>query len=180
MDTKTLVKALKTAVREVIKEELTEILREGLQSTITEMSQPKKQVKVDPNKTIRVEPRMVSESGKKSKVQFTENKWASVLNETDMLIEQGPSAMNSFSDLMNEGYEHGLNDTSEMSFTSADAQGFGNMRQTQRFNAQNNLNAPAVMEDPETGKVYDVAPEVQQALTRDYSALMSAINKKRG
>ncbi len=37
MDTKTLVKALKVAVREVIKEELTEILREGLQSTIVEV-----------------------------------------------------------------------------------------------------------------------------------------------
>ena len=40
MDSKTLVKALKIAMREVIKEELTEILREGLQSTITEMKQP--------------------------------------------------------------------------------------------------------------------------------------------
>jgi hypothetical protein len=40
MDSKTLIKALKTAVREVIKEELTEILREGLQSTITEIKQP--------------------------------------------------------------------------------------------------------------------------------------------
>ena len=37
MDTKTLIKALKSAVREVIKEELTEILRDGLQSTINEM-----------------------------------------------------------------------------------------------------------------------------------------------
>lgn len=180
MDTKTLVKALKTAVREVIKEELTEILREGLQSTITEMTQPKKQVKVDPSKVVRVEPRMVSESGRKPKVQFAENKWASVLNETEALLEQGPSSMNSFSDLMNERYEHGLNDTSEMSFTSADARGFGEMRKTQKFSAHSNLQAPAVMEDPETGKVYDVAPEVQQALTRDYSALMKAINKKKG
>ena len=40
MDSKTLIKALKTAVREVIKEELTEILRDGLQDTITEMKQP--------------------------------------------------------------------------------------------------------------------------------------------
>ena len=34
MDSKTLIKALKTAVRQVIKEELTEILRDGLQDTI--------------------------------------------------------------------------------------------------------------------------------------------------
>jgi hypothetical protein len=36
------------------------------------------------------------------------------------------------------------------------------------------------MEDPETGKTYEVAPEVQQALTRDYSSLMKAINAKKG
>jgi hypothetical protein len=39
--------------------------------------------------------------------------------------------------------------------------------------------APAVMEDPETGKVYNVAPEVASAITRDYSALMKAIDKKK-
>jgi hypothetical protein len=44
MDSKTLIKALKTAVREVIKEELTEILRDGLQSTINEMKQPQKKL----------------------------------------------------------------------------------------------------------------------------------------
>ncbi len=164
MDTKTLVKALKMAVREVIKEELTEILREGLQSTINEMAQPKP-VR---HETVRVAPRQVSESARKPKVQFAENKWASVLNETEALIEQTPSAMNSLADLMNEGVD-------EMSFTSADAQSFGMMRR----NAQPAA-APAVMEDPETGKVYDVAPEVQQALTRDYSALMAAMNKKKG
>jgi hypothetical protein len=163
MDTKTLVKALKMAVREVIKEELTEILREGLQSTITEMKQPKHMPK---NETVRVAPRMVSESGKKSKVQFTDNKWASVLNQTDALVE---SNTNSFSDLMNEEYE-------TMSFTSGDAQGFGSMRQ----NMKNPNSLPKVMEDPETGKVYDVAPEVASAMTRDYSALMAAINAKKG
>jgi hypothetical protein len=163
MDTKTLVKALKMAVREVIKEELTEILREGLQSTITEMKQPKHTTKTE---TIRVAPRMVSESGKKSKVQFTDNKWASVLNQTDMLVENSP---NSFSDLMNDEYE-------TMNFTSGDAQGFGSMRQ----NMKNPNSTPTIMEDPETGKVYDVAPEVANAMTRDYSALMSAINAKKG
>jgi hypothetical protein len=40
--------------------------------------------------------------------------------------------------------------------------------------------APQVMEDPETGKTYEVAPEVQQALTRDYSALMKAMDAKKG
>ena len=166
MDTKTLVKALKTAVREVIKEELTEILREGLQSTINEMAQPKKSVKTE---TVRVAPRMVSESGRKSKVQFNENKWASVLNETDALIETNNNSLNDYAQLMNEGMD-------ELRFSSDDAQGFGMMRNSMKMPNT----PPAVMEDPETGKVYDVAPEVAQAMTRDYSALMKAIEKKKG
>jgi hypothetical protein len=169
MDTKTLVKALKMAVREVIKEELTEILCEGLQSTINEMAHAKKSVKTE---TVRVAPRMVSESGRKPKVQFAENKWASVLNDTDPIYEHGVNS-NGFADLMNEGME-------EMSFTSRDAQGFGAMRQNIKQAMGLEPQAPTVMEDPETGKVYDVAPEVQQALTRDYSALMKAINNKKG
>jgi hypothetical protein len=158
MDNKTFIKALKTAVREVIKEELTEILREGLQSTINEISQPKQP-------TVK----KTTESVRKTKVQFTENKWADVLNETEPVYEHGNNSLTNFADMMNEGME-------EISFTSRDAQGFGAMRQNMHQPTQ----APKVMEDPETGKVYDVAPEVQQALTRDYSALMKAINKKKG
>ena len=173
MDSKTLIKALKIAVREVIKEELTEILREGLQSTITEMTQPKKQVKVDSNKVIRVEPKMISESGKKQKVQFTDNKWADILNETDSLSEPQPMAMNSFKEIMNEGME-------EIRMTSRDAVNFGAMRQNMKEAMGITPAAPKVMEDPETGKVFEVPQEVQQAMTRDYSALMKAINKKKG
>jgi hypothetical protein len=172
MDSKTLIKALKIAVREVIKEELTEILREGLQSTINEMKQPKQQVKVDPNKIIRTEPRMVNEAARKPKVQFSENKWASVLNETDALTEQGPMAMNSFKELMAEGMD-------EIRMTSKDAMNFGAMRQNMKEAMGVTPSAPKVMEDPETGKVYEVDPVVQQAMTRDYSALMKAINKKK-
>lgn len=166
MDTKTLVKALKTAVREVIKEELTEILREGLESTINEMTNSKKVTK---SETVRVAPRMVNESGRKPKVQFNENKWASILNETDGLVESNNNSLNDYAQLMNEGMD-------ELRFTSKDAQGFGMMRQQM----QTTTSAPKVMEDPETGKVYDVTPEVAQAMTRDYSALMKAMNKKKG
>jgi hypothetical protein len=176
MDTKTLVKALKVAVREVIKEELTEILRDGLQSTIVEMADLKsvaKSVKTDSDKVIRVEPRMVSESGKKSKVQFNDNKWASVLNQTDSLLEQEPLAMNSFRDLMNEGME-------EIKMNSQNAVNFGTMRQNMREAMGVAPTAPKIMEDPETGKTFEVPQEVQQAMTRDYSALMKAINKKKG
>jgi hypothetical protein len=166
MDTKTLVKALKMAVREVIKEELTEILRDGLQSTINEMtmSTPKK------IKTVQTYPGSVTSAPKrKPAVQFTENKWANVLNQTDALIEQQPVGMNSFAEMMNE-------EVDTMQFNSADARGFGQMRQNMAPTTQ----APQVMEDPETGKVYNVDPSVAAALTRDYSALMSAIDKKKG
>ena len=165
MDSKALIKALKIAVREVIKEELTDILREGLQSTITEMKKPAAPVVTQKNTTLA--------PTRKPKVQFSENKWASVLNETEALVEQGPNAMNSFADMMNEGME-------TISMTSANAQNFGHMRQTMKETMGIAPSAPKVMEDPETGKTYEVAPEVQQAMTRDYSALMKAMNKKKG
>tara|TARA_B100000963_G_scaffold229693_1_gene200338 strand:- start:18367 stop:18822 length:456 start_codon:yes stop_codon:yes gene_type:complete len=145
MSNKALVKALKTAVREVIKEELTDILREGLQSTVTEMqteSVAKKPVKTS-------KPRKTS--------LFKENKFANILNETQGLQSEG-----TYADLMQQ----------EMSFSSADAQGFGMMR--------NNGNAQMqIMEDPETGKNMQVDPIVSKAMNRDYSALMKAIDKKK-
>ena len=162
MNSKQLIGLLKQAVREVVKEELTEILREGLQSTINEMSQPKKTSKMPGHRNPPTPP------SRKPKVQFNENKWASILNATEELQEK-TMPIESYAELMNESYD-------TMSFTSRDAQGFGMTRQ----NMKSTTSAPAVMEDPETGKIYEVAPEVQQALTRDYSALMSAINKKKG
>ena len=164
MDSKTLIKALKMAVREVIKEELTEILREGLQSTITEMKQPQPKRQASP----------LPPAPKRKSVQFTENKWASVLNETDPIVEQEPLAMNSFADMMNEG----MDDT--ISMTAQDARGFGAMRDNMRAAITGQSAAPKVMEDPETGKTFEVPLEVQQAMTRDYSALMAAVNKKKG
>jgi hypothetical protein len=167
MDTKTLIKALKVAVREVVKEELTEILREGLQSTITEISQPAKKTNNMPGH------RNPPSPPKRKSVQFTENKWASVLNDTDALTENQPLVMNSFKDAMNEGMD-------EIRMTSQNAQGFGMSRQSMKEAMGLAPSAPQIMEDPETGKTYEVAPEVQQALTRDYSSLMKAINAKKG
>jgi hypothetical protein len=165
MDSKALLKAVKIAVREVIKEELSEILREGLQSTITEMKQPAAV-------TERAQ-RNAAPAVKKSKVQFVDNKWASVLNETDALIEQTPGAMNSFAEMMNESMQ-------DIHMTSADAKGFGAMRQNMKEAMGMAPAAPKIMEDPETGKTFEVPQEVQQAMTRDYSALMKAMNKKKG
>lgn len=163
MDSKTLVKALKVAVREVIKEELTEILREGLQSTITEMKQPQTEEQTTPAEA----------APKRKTVQFSENRWASVLNETEPIQEQMPTAMNSFADIMNEGMD-------EIRMTSADAKGFGVMRENMKAAITGQSVAPKIMEDPETGKTFEVPQEIQQVLTRDYSSLMTAINKKKG
>ena len=149
METKALVKALKTAVREVIKEELTEILREGLQSTVTELQTETKQPGNTP---------VAPKTKKRKETMYARNKFADVLNDTDSLREQG-----SYADLMKEGMP-------EMSFTSNDAQGFGMMRQSQ---------APSVMEDPDTGKPMQVTDTVAKAMTRDYSSLMKAIDKKK-
>jgi hypothetical protein len=121
---------------------------------------------------VRTQRNTAASTAKKSKVQFTDNKWASILNETDALVEQGPMAMNSFADMMNEGIE-------EIRMTSENAQNFGIMRQNMKESMGLAPSAPKIMEDPETGKVYEVAPEVAQAMTRDYSALMKAMNKKK-
>jgi len=143
MSNKALVKALKTAVREVIKEELTDILREGLQSTVTELQT--ESVKKKPVKTSK--PRKTS--------LFKENKFSDILNETQGLRSEG-----TYAELMQE----------EMSFSSADAQGFGMMR---------NNTSTQIMEDPETGKNMQVDPVVAKAMNRDYSALMKAMDKKK-
>jgi len=42
------------------------------------------------------------------------------------------------------------------------------------------IETPSVMADPETGKSLQVDPVVAKAMTRDYSALMKAMDKKKG
>jgi hypothetical protein len=160
MDSKTLIKALKIAVRDVIKEELTEILREGLQSTINEIKS------TSPTPVNRTTGKPVQQTTTKNKVQFQRTGFADILNETPSMKEASPS-VSSFADLMNENYQ-------DLSFTSADAQGFGMLRNGQQ------PAAPQVMNDPETGKTFEVDPIVAKAMNRDYSALMKAIDKKKG
>jgi hypothetical protein len=160
MDSKTLIKALKIAVRDVIKEELTEILREGLQSTINEMKS------ASPTHVNRATGKSVTQQSTKNKVQFQRTGFADILNETTSMKEGSPS-VSSFSEMMNENYR-------DLSFSSVDAQGFGMIRSGQQ------PAAPAVMNDPETGKTFEVDPIVAKAMTRDYSALMKAIDKKKG
>ena len=174
MDNKTFILALKKIIREelrsVIKQELTEILQEGLKSTISEMNQPSK-TNMPKHKTA---PPVPAKQTSTKKAVFAENKWASVLNDTDPLMEQQPLAMNGFADMMNESYDD------QITMTSKDAAGFGVMRQNMAAAMGLAPQAPKVMEDPETGKVYDVDPAVAAAMTRDYSAIMKAIDKKKG
>lgn len=156
MDSKTFATILRKVIREeirnAIKQELTEILQEGLQSTINEMKQPAKAVS--------------KPASRKSNV-FTNTPYADILNDTEPLREN--QSVSAYRDLMNEGME-------EIRMTSRDAMNFGVARKA----AMSPNAAPSVMEDPETGKVYEVKPEVAAALTRDYSALMKAIDSKKG
>ena len=78
------------------------------------------------------------------------------------MVEDKP--VSSYASMMNDSFD-------EMKFTSNDAQGFGMTRQN---------TAPTVMHDPETGKDMQVDPVVAKALTRDYSALLKTMDKKKG
>jgi len=165
MDAKTLVKVLKQVVREeirsVIKEELTEILKEGLQPTINEMANHK------PSSAL-YEPTTPAGPNKRKTVKFNKTGFADILNETDSLKEQNPYA-SSMTQPLNE----------DIVMTSANAQSFGHVREKMRSQMMG-ISAPQVMADPETGKSMQVDPVVAKAMTRDYSALMKAMDKKKG
>jgi hypothetical protein len=60
--------------------------------------------------------------------------------------------------------------TEDIVMTSKNAQGFG---------IQRNMQETAIIADPETGKTLNVDPTIQKAMTRDYSALMKAIDNKK-
>ena len=143
-------KTIREEVRNVIKQELSEILKEGLQSTVNELNEETLQ-----------KSKVVTQSVKK-KPKFKKTGFADILNETSELTEATP--VSNYASMMNESYN-------DLSFTSKDAAGFGMMRQNQ---------VPSVMEDPETGKSMNVDPVVAKAMTRDYSALMKAMARKKG
>ena len=141
-------KVIKEEIRSVIKQELTEILQEGLKSTINDISTKKSVTSITESPI----------KSSKNKVQFKENKFAAILNETDRLTENKSAA--DYKNLMTE----------DIVMTSKDAQGFG---------MQRNMKETAIMADPETGKTLSVDPTIQKAMTRDYSALMKAIDNKK-
>lgn len=145
---KILRKVIQEEIRSVIKQELTEILQEGLKSTINEIN-VKKSITSTTESPVK---------SSKSKVEFKENKFANILNETERLTENKSAA--DYKSLMTE----------DIVMTSADAQTFGMQRNTQQV---------SMIADPETGKTLNVDPTIQKAMTRDYSALMKAIDNKK-
>lgn len=153
MEQKKFIQVLRKVVRDeqknVIKQELTEILQEGLQSTISELRPNKKPI------------------SKKRNGIFKETKFSDILNETDALREQ--TSLGDYASMMSE----------DITMTSADAQGFPMQRQSFKEVMGGKQPTQAVLTDPETGKNMKVDPVIAKAMTRDYSALMKAIDKKK-
>ena len=150
-----LTKIVKEEVRTVIKEELTEILQEGLKPTIS---------KLQTNQPIK---ESITPRRRNKNVTFKENKFSDILNETDSLKEQNP--ISNYASLMTE----------DINMTSADSQGFPMMRQSFKEAMGVAIPALAVLTDPETGQNMKIDPIVANAMTKDYSSLMKAIDKKK-
>ena len=143
-------------LRKVIREELKTVIKNEL----TEILQEGLQSTIDEIKPIKNNNiSEVQQSNTINHKKFKKNKFANILNETEKLTENKTAA--DFKSLMNE----------DIVMTSKDAQG---------FTMQRNVQQAAVMTDPETGKSMKIDPIVQNAMTKDYSALMKAIDKKRG
>jgi len=146
-------KIIKEEVRTVIKEELTEIIQEGLKPTISELQ----------NK----QPIKESVVSRKTNGMFKNNKFSDILNETNSLREQTTNG--DYAELMKE----------DIIMTAKDAPGFDMRRQSFKEAMGVSTPVPTTMEDTETGKTLAIDPIIGKALTRDYSSLMKAIDKKK-
>lgn len=150
MEQKKFIQVLRKVIREEVKNVIKQELTEILQEGLQSTVNELQSKKTEATITESVAP-------KKKKTYFKENKFADILNETNGLREQVKAS--DYANLMTE----------DIVMTSKDAIGFGVQR-----------NQSTVMTDPESGKSMKVAPSVQKAMNRDYSALMKAIDKKRG
>jgi hypothetical protein len=139
-----------TILRKVIREEVKTVIKNELTEILQEGL--KSTVNEIQDKKVKQTPKLNS-NGK-----FKKSKFADILNETETLVEKRTAA--DYADLMNE----------DIVMTSKDAPGFA---------MQRNIQQTAVLEDPETGKSMKVDPTIQKAMSRDYSALMKAIDKKK-
>jgi hypothetical protein len=142
------------SLRRVVREELRSVIKQELTEILQEGLQPTIS-ELQPTKKPIQEQRSVV----KNKVKFKKNKYSDILNETTSLREQ--ASIGDYASMMNE----------DINMSSKDAIGFG---------MQRNGTMPATMQDPETGKTLQVDSVVANAITKDYSALMKAIDNKKG
>lgn len=144
-----------TVLKQIVREEIRNVIKQELTDIIKEGLKPTISEMKKPTVTT------------KNKVAFNENRYADILNSTHE-IQEHHNPIESYSQLMSEGID-------ELKFTSRDARAFPMMRQS----TNNSIEVPKIMHDPETGKDFEIKPEVASALTRDYSALMKAMESKK-
>lgn len=141
-------------LKKVIHEEVRSVIKEELTEIIKKGLE--KDIR-DLNESQVQEPTVTST--RNTNIKFNKNKFSDILNNTDKLAEK--QSVGDYASLMSE----------DIIMTSKNAQGFNAMRQM-----NNNI---TTMQDPESGKSLKVDPIVAKAMTRDYSALMKAIDNKR-
>ena len=161
-----LIKIIETVVRKEVQKQMNEIfIKEENSSSLTELvSKPitEKEFK-EPIRKKQVKP--------KKEVHYTSNEALNkVLNETVGGVPQGEGG----------GYETmggGVYDTSKMNDVLAGATGLGNTAQSKEIKRE----IGAVESIKKAGVNVDQVPDhVTNALTRDYSAVMKAIDQKKG
>jgi hypothetical protein len=162
-----LVKIIETVVRKEVKKQMNEIfIKEENSSSLTELvSKPltEKEVKEPIRKQYKTKP--------KKEVNYTSNKALNkVLNETVGGVPQGDGS----------GYPTmggGVYDTSKMNDVLVGATGLGNTEEAKEKKRE----IAAVDSIKKAGVSVDQVPDhVQNALTRDYSDVMKAIDQKKG
>ena len=142
-------------LRKVIKDEVRSVIKEEL----TEILQEGLQSTVNELKS--KQPVVKKKKSLSTKSLFKENKFADILNETSAIKEQVGVA--DYAKLMTE----------DINMTSADAVNFGMQRKMSAA-------SQPVITDAETGQVVAVQDKaIANAMTRDYSSLMKAIDKKK-
>ena len=161
-----LIKIIETVVRKEVKKQMNEIfIKDKDSSSLTELvSKPliKKEEVKEPIRKKQVKP--------KKEVNYTSNKALNkVLNETAGGVPQGEG-----------GYETmggGVYDTSKINDVLAGATGLGNTEGAKERKRE----IAAVDSIKKAGVNVDQVPDhVTDALTRDYSAVMKAIDQKKG
>ena len=162
-----LIKIIETVVRKEVKKQMNEIfIKEENSSSLTELvSQPitEKEFKEPIRKQYKTKP--------KKEVHYTSNETLNkVLNETVGGVPQGDGS----------GYPTmggGVYDTSKINDVLAGATGLGNTEGSKEIKRE----IAAVDSIKKAGVNVDQVPDhVQNALTKDYSAVMKAIDQKKG